>query len=56
MIFFQVNDIRPGEHPKDEKLKNNFIKKHGENYLEKVSKLILLRTLLWYKNITAGKM
>ena len=31
----QVNDIRPGEHPKDDKLKGAFVKKHGENYLEK---------------------
>ena len=33
----QVNDIRPGEHPKDDKLKNIFVKKHGDNYLEKVN-------------------
>ena len=31
----QVNDIRPGEHPKDERLKASFVRKHGENYLEK---------------------
>ena len=31
----QVNDIRPGEHPKDDKLKSSFIRKHGDNYLEK---------------------
>ena len=30
-----MNDIRPGEHPKDEKLKSAFIKKHGDNYLDK---------------------
>ena len=31
-----VNDIRSCDHPKDDKLKNMFIRKHGDNYLEKV--------------------
>ena len=33
----QVNDIRVEEFPKDERLKNNLIRKHGENFIEKVS-------------------
>ena len=32
----QVNDIRQEELPKDERLKNNLLKKHGDNYSEKV--------------------
>ena len=32
----QVNDIRQEELPKDERLKSNLLKKHGDNYSEKV--------------------
>ena len=32
----QVNDIRVDNYPNDERLKNLLIKKHGDNFLEKV--------------------
>ena len=32
----QVNDIRQEDFPKDEKLRNSLIKKHGDNFLGKV--------------------
>ena len=34
--FIQVNDIRPSEAPKEEKFKNHILKKHGDNWREKV--------------------
>ena len=38
----QVNDIRQEELPKDERLRNNLLKKHGENYSEKVRTIMIV--------------
>ena len=45
----QVNDIRQEELPKDEKMRNNLIKKHGDNFSEKVMVIFIYGIISFYK-------
>ena len=41
----QVNDIRQEDLPKDERLRNSLIKKHGDKFTEKVRVIFIIKIM-----------